>query len=255
MILLATTELGTDSWISSIMQGVLASPTKGVLFLVYTSFIMFILRFFAGPIVHKLSPLGLLAVCAAVASVGLFWLANAGAVVGILFLAATLYGFGKTFFLADDIGCGGRAVSPWRCAHAERDGWHGHDCGRRARQSVDWHGARRHLERQFESAVSCNPGQRCCGRTRRFWHKGSRQSIKANRGLPEEERHAFDAVQSHAQQSALAKIAVLPAMMFVCYLILIAYFRARGGYEAQVLTGHAAEDDEFTGGLPAPGEA
>ena len=73
--------------------------------------------------------------------------------------------------------------------------------------------------------------------------------------LPEEERHAFDAVQSHAQQSALAKIAVLPAMMFVCYLILIAYFRARGGYEAQVLTGHAAEDDEFTGGLPAPGEA
>ena len=67
MILLATTELGTDSWISDIMQGVLSSPTKGILFLVYTSSIMFVLRFFAGGVVHKISPLGLLATCAAIA--------------------------------------------------------------------------------------------------------------------------------------------------------------------------------------------
>jgi len=36
MLLLATTELGTDSWISDIMRTVLASPTKGTLFLVWT---------------------------------------------------------------------------------------------------------------------------------------------------------------------------------------------------------------------------
>ena len=33
----------------------------GGVVLIYTSLIMMVLRFFAGPIVHKLSPLGLLA--------------------------------------------------------------------------------------------------------------------------------------------------------------------------------------------------
>ena len=33
------------------------------------------------------------------------------------------------------------------------------------------------------------------------------------------------------------------------------YFRSRGGYKAQVLTGHAAQDEKFTGGLQAPMEA
>ena len=42
--------------------------------------------------------------------------------------------------------------------------------------------------------------------------------------------------------------------MCVCYLMLIAYFRGRGGYQAEVLTGHAAEDEKFTGGTLGPGE-
>ena len=71
MVLLATTELGTDSWIADIMRTVLQSPTLGTLFLVWTSFIMFVLRFFAGPIVHRIGPLGLLAASAAVAAIGL----------------------------------------------------------------------------------------------------------------------------------------------------------------------------------------
>ena len=54
--------------------------------------------------------------------------------------------------------------------------------------------------------------------------------------------------QSETKQNALAKIAILPAIMCVCYLILIAYFKSKGGYKAEVLTGHAAEDEKFTGG-------
>ena len=104
MFLLATTELGTDSWISAIMQSVLASPIKGTLFLVYTSTIMFFLRFYAGPIVHKLSPLGLLAVCSAIACGGLYWLSAAGSSAGMLFLAATFYGCGKSFFWPTTLG-------------------------------------------------------------------------------------------------------------------------------------------------------
>ena len=55
-----------------------------------------VLRFYAGPIVHKFSPLGLLALSAALAIGGLYSLSSAAGVG--LFLAATLYGFGKTFF-------------------------------------------------------------------------------------------------------------------------------------------------------------
>jgi hypothetical protein len=39
--------------------------------------------------------------------------------------------------------------------------------------------------------------------------------------------------------------------MLACYLLMMLYFKARGGYKAQVLVGHAAEDAKFTGGLPA----
>jgi MFS family permease len=104
MFLLATTELGTDTWIQDIMGTVLNSPTKGTLFLVYTSAIMFVLRFFAGPIVHRISPLGLLAACSAIVAVGLYWLGHAGTGALMLFLAATCYGIGETFFWPTALG-------------------------------------------------------------------------------------------------------------------------------------------------------
>src|SRR5690606_31634910 len=56
-------------------------------------------RFCAGPLIHKLSPLGLLASCSALAAIGLFALSKTAAA-GLfgVFAAATLYGVGKTFF-------------------------------------------------------------------------------------------------------------------------------------------------------------
>jgi len=42
-------------------------------------------------------------------------------------------------------------------------------------------------------------------------------------------------VQVEAKQSALAKAAVLPLIMFVCYLGLWLYFRMNGGYKAEEL--------------------
>ena len=88
-------ELGTDSWTANLMTNI--ANMKGILVLVYTSSIMFVLRFFAGPVVHRISPLGLLFSCAVLAMVGLFWLGNSTAGLAV-FLAATVYGVGKTFF-------------------------------------------------------------------------------------------------------------------------------------------------------------
>lgn len=59
MIPLATTELGTDSWITSLMTPEMQKiGLQGGWVLVYTSVIMAVLRFYSGPIVHRFSPLG-----------------------------------------------------------------------------------------------------------------------------------------------------------------------------------------------------
>ena len=89
-------ELGTDSWISKITGSIMASPQKGLLLFVYTSALMFALRFFAGPIVHRTSPLGLLFISGLLGFAGLNLLGAATS--GILcVVAATVYAAGKTF--------------------------------------------------------------------------------------------------------------------------------------------------------------
>jgi MFS family permease len=56
---------------------------------------MFVLRFFAGPIVERINPVGLLLISSVLGCVGLYWLGTAS---GFAVLAAgTIYGLGKTF--------------------------------------------------------------------------------------------------------------------------------------------------------------
>ena len=61
-------------------------------------------------------------------------------------------------------------------------------------------------------------------------------------------------IQESAKKSALPTVAIFPCIMLVCYLILILYFWSRGGYHAQVLLEHKADDAEFTGGVEGPAE-
>lgn len=89
-------ELGTDSWIGSITGSIMADPKKGLMLFVYTSGLMFALRFFAGPIVHKISPLGLLFASGCFGALGLTLLGNAESV-AMCVVAATVYALGKTF--------------------------------------------------------------------------------------------------------------------------------------------------------------
>ncbi len=89
-------ELGTDSWISKITGSIMDSPHMGLVLFVYTSMRMFILRFVAGPIVHKSAPLGLLAISGVLGAIGLTMLGAATSVTACV-VAATVYACGKTF--------------------------------------------------------------------------------------------------------------------------------------------------------------
>lgn len=89
-------ELGTDSWINAITGAIMKSAALGTALFIYTSLLMTALRFFAGPIVHKISSLGLLFVSALIGMVGLY-LISIGDSVPFMFFAATVYAVGKTF--------------------------------------------------------------------------------------------------------------------------------------------------------------
>ena len=87
-------ELGIDSWVSKLLENLLPNA---VIILVYTSALMFILRFFAGPIAHKINPIGLLFASSVIACFGLLWLGSGITSLAVLFAAATFYSLGKAF--------------------------------------------------------------------------------------------------------------------------------------------------------------
>ncbi len=95
MWLTAATELGPDQWVGSLITKL--TGMQGILILVYTAGIMFILRFFGGPLAHRFSPLGLLTISAILSATGLFALGSVKTPVQA-FVAATLFGAGKTYF-------------------------------------------------------------------------------------------------------------------------------------------------------------
>ncbi len=87
-------ELGVDSWQTRLMENLV---DNSVIVLIYTSALMFVLRFFAGPIVHRVNPIGLLFISSVIAVMGLLWLSMETDSIVMIFGAATLYSFGKAF--------------------------------------------------------------------------------------------------------------------------------------------------------------
>lgn len=96
--LIGAVELGTDGWIQNITGNILTVEQGKILF-VFTSLIMFGLRFCADFIENKLglSPIGLLFVCSIFAVIGLNLASNITSF-GLAFVALAVYAIGKTFF-------------------------------------------------------------------------------------------------------------------------------------------------------------
>ena len=109
MWMTAAVEMGPDQWFPRVMGALVPqlSPQagSGVLFLVYTAGLMFVIRMWGSAVSHK-SPLGTLVASSALAGAGLYWLGGLGtdtsAVVALT--AATIFGIGKTFLWPTMIG-------------------------------------------------------------------------------------------------------------------------------------------------------
>ncbi len=96
--LVGAVELGTDGWIQNITGNIL-TPAQGKILFVFTSLLMFTLRFTFHFIENKLkvTPVGLLLACAVLGSVGLLAVSRIETFAGAMF-ALTVYALGKTFF-------------------------------------------------------------------------------------------------------------------------------------------------------------
>jgi MFS family permease len=105
----ATAELGPDQWFPKVMGDLVPrlSPAagSGVLFLVYTAGLMFLLRVFGVRYTHK-SPIGTLIFSSVLTGAGLYWLGSLdkSASAAVAITAATIFGVGKTFLWPTMIG-------------------------------------------------------------------------------------------------------------------------------------------------------
>ena len=93
MFLTAATELGTTTWIQALLEG---SGISGILVLVFIFGIMALGRSFAGPVVHRLNPNGMLIFSAIFAGIGLVLLSMISGYAA--FAAAAVYAVGICFF-------------------------------------------------------------------------------------------------------------------------------------------------------------
>ena len=254
MMPLATTEIGTDGWITAIMEGVIpvdevtgAPAFHAGWVLIYTSMIMLVLRFFAGPIVHSFSPLGLLATSAVLAIVGLYTLSFTTGMA--LFGAATLYGVGKTFFWPTMLGVvseqsprGGaltlNAISGIGMLAVGTLGF-----PYIGTLQVDTEKAAVLANAKVVEAVPglVKDGELQVLEERSIYEVIKYQAISNEKleeavnlvpaAMKEEVTTELAKTREKSGQLALAKMTIFPIFMLACYLLLILYFKARGGYK------------------------
>jgi MFS family permease len=94
MMITASIELAPGQMVSSVLEK--TAGMDGILILVYGSALMFVLRYFAGPIAHRISPIGMMWASVALAAGGLFLLASA-TTPAMAYVAATVFYVGVCF--------------------------------------------------------------------------------------------------------------------------------------------------------------
>jgi MFS family permease len=93
MSLTAVTELGTQQWVERILGSSGAHP---MLVLAMVTGLMAVGRQFAGPVIHRLNPPGVLLASAIVATIGIFAMSKASG--GMVYAAAILFAVGVMYF-------------------------------------------------------------------------------------------------------------------------------------------------------------
>jgi hypothetical protein len=274
--LVGAVELGTDGWIQNITGNIL-TPAQGKILFVFTSFVMFALRFCADFIEKKLklSPIGILLVCSILAIVGLNLVSGITTFVGAM-LALTVYALGKTFFWPTMLAVvGDRFPRTGAVAMSIMGGIGmmsagligspglGYAKDRFSGEALQTASAEAFTEYKSDSSskflffeevngldgAKLGAVQEKLGAARaELAEAGNEDPAAALEKLTETERQVH-AASIEGDRKTLVADAAIPATMAVIYLLLLFYFKAIGGYKPV----HIAA--ELTGGTEGPMEA
>lgn len=257
MMPLAITEIGTDGWITEAMKSfAIQNSFPPIAVLIYTSLIMLVLRFFAGPIIKALTPLGLLVASAILAIIGLAWLSVAQA--GVLILAATLYGLGKTFFWPTMLGIVSEQTPKGGAITLNSISGIGMlACGAIGFPLLGLFQINTHKSELTESeliranipalvetsesgdlnlkAVTVSPG--LFGDYSNVDEAAIEAQIAAvtDTAIATELRAEVKEIKELSPKHSLSKIAIFPAAMLLAYIGLFLYFKSKGGYRPVVI--------------------
>ena len=269
--LIGAVELGTDGWIQNITGNIL-TPGEGKILFVFTSTVMFLLRFCADFIERnlKLSPIGILLVCAILACIGLNLTSAITTFAGAM-LALAVYAVGKTFFWPTMLAVvGDRFPRSGAVAMSIIGGVGmmsagligspglGYAKDRFASESLQQadpavYEAYKVAETKgflFFKKVSAIDGKKL-GEVQETLKKAREEAAKAGERDPKAAMSKLEPAQKTVLESSingdrrtLKADSFIPATMAVIYLLLLLYFKAIGGYK----TVHIVEGQ---GGKPA----
>jgi MFS family permease len=257
-VLVGAVELGTDGWIQNITGNIL-SPAQGKILFVFTSLLMFSLRFCAHFIEKnlKISPIGILLICSVLAVVGLNLVSGITSFAGAM-LALAVYALGKTFFWPTMLAVvGDRFPRTGAIAMSIMGGAGMMSAGLLGSAGLGY------AKDRFagEELQKANPAL-----------YAQYKAEKPSKFLSLEEVHGLDGTKLGEAQKAAEKQtpeqktvvaasiagdrrtlkadAFIPAAMAVIYLLLLLYFKAIGGYKPVSI-----ETERITGGVNGPMEA
>jgi fucose permease len=238
MFPLATAELGTDSWIVDLM----ANEMKGLnlqpaWILVYTALIMTIGRYFAGPVIKRFKPSGLLIFGSSIACIGLVFLSMASGIV--IFIAATIYGFAKSYLWPTMIGMVGERFPRGGALTLNVTTGVGMMAvgivGAVFLGFVQDKGIENHLAHYDEiNQTNLQEHYITIEKNSIF---GTYQTLD-NEGLekaPVEEQNIVEKFMLLAKKETLKTVSVLPFIMLLAFTVLFLYFKKRGGYKQMEL--------------------
>jgi len=238
MFPLATTELGTDSWIVDLMATEMNQMgLQAGWILVYTAAIMTIFRSAAGPLLRIFKPIGLLIFCSVVAAIGLFSLSLASGI--LIFVVATIYGFAKAYFWPTMMGIAGERFPKGGALTINMItavGMIGVGIVGAVFLGLiqDTETDRKIQEFDQDKQTELHTEYVTVEKKSLFGNYLSLDTQKLE-SAHEDEKNIVSNIQLNAQKSALKTVAILPLIMLACFIILLLYFRSIGGYKSITL--------------------
>jgi MFS family permease len=237
--LVGAVELGTDGWIQNITGNIL-TPAQGKILFVFTSLLMFSLRFCAGFIERnlKLSPIGLLVICAVLGAVGLRMVSGIATFAGAM-VALAVYAIGKTFFWPTMLAVvGDRFPRTGAIAMSIMGGIGMMSAGLIGGPGLGYAKDRFTAEHLIATAPAVYEQYKAPAPSRFLFLAettgldGTKLSAAqtATAKTPEQQMVADASIVG--DRETLKADAFIPAVMAIIYLLLLLYFKAIGGYRA-----------------------